>query len=516
MGRIYIFGIILLMKLNLLTKSFALYSNLRLIEIDRIAKSPMKVNEDFLLDFINENQDTEYGRKYNFANIKTLADFGKQVPIITYEEVAPYIERMMKGEENILVKGLVENFSKSSGTTARSKFLPVTEESLESAVRAGQDQLIFYLKNNPKSSVLEGKTIFLGGSLDKIKDNPEIFTGDVSAILMHELPSFWQYFREPSLEIATMQNYEEKIAKIIEATIDQDIRSLAGTPTWTLALINKIVEKKQVKNILEVWPNLEVFFHGAVSFAPYREIFKQMIPTPNMHYVEIYNASEGFFAVQDDISRNGEMWLAPDYGIFYEFIPMSEYGKENPKVYTMADVKVGENYALVMTNNSGLYRYVIGDTVTFTTLFPHRIKITGRTKHFINAFGEEVLVHNTDEALRITCEQTNSNIADYTAAPIFMKESEGGGHEWIVEFIKEPENLENFIDILDSTLRSLNSDYDAKRKGDIVLKKLTLHKVPSGSFYNWMKSRGKLGGQNKVPRLSNSREYLESILEFLK
>jgi hypothetical protein len=504
------------MKLNLLTKTFALYSNLRLIEINKIKKEPVKVQQDFLFELLNKVKDTEYGRKYNFENIKTLEDFQRIVPIVTYEDLAPYIERMMQGEENILCSGLVENFSKSSGTTARSKFLPVSEEILETTVKGGQDQLIFYLKNNPASSVLEGKTIFLGGSLDKIKDNPEIYAGDVSAILMHELPTFWQYFRKPSLEIATMQNYEEKIERIIEETVDEDIRSLAGTPTWTLALINKIVEKKKVKNILEVWPNLEIFFHGAVSFTPYREIFKQMIPSENMHYIEIYNASEGFIAVQDDLTKNSELWLAPDYGIFYEFIPMSEYGKENPKVYTMADVKVGENYALVMTNNSGLYRYIIGDTVSFTTLFPHRIKITGRTKHFINAFGEEVLVHNTDEALRITCEKTNSNIADYTAAPIFMKESEGGGHEWIVEFIKEPENLENFIDILDSTLRSLNSDYDAKRKGDIVLKKLTLHKAPSGSFYNWMKSRGKLGGQNKVPRLSNSREYVESILEFLK
>lgn len=486
------------------------------MEINKIKKDPVPVQEDFLFELLDQVKDTEYGKKYNFKNIKNLVDFQRLVPLVTYEDLAPYIERMKEGQENILCNGLVENFSKSSGTTARSKFLPVSEEILETTVKGGQDQLIFYLKNNPASSVLEGKTIFLGGSLDKIKDDPEIYAGDVSAILMHELPSFWQYFRTPSLEIATMQNYEEKIEKIIEETVDEDIRSLAGTPTWTLALINKIVEKKKVKNILEVWPNLEIFFHGAVSFAPYREIFKQMIPTQNMHYIEIYNASEGFIAVQDDLARNGELWLAPDYGIFYEFIPMSEYGKENPKVYTMADVKVGENYALVMTNNSGLYRYIIGDTVTFTMLFPHRIKITGRTKHFINAFGEEVLVHNTDEALRKACEQTNSNIVDYTACPIFMKESEGGGHEWIVEFIKEPENLENFIDILDSSLRELNSDYDAKRKGDIILKRLILHKAPKDTFYNWMKSRGKLGGQNKVPRLSNSREYVESILEFLK
>lgn len=504
------------MKLNLLTKTFVLYSNLRLIEINKIKKEPVKVQEEFLLDLISKVKDTEYGRKYNFEQIKTLADFQRQVPIVIYEDVAPFIERMMQGEENILFPGLVENFSKSSGTTARSKFLPVSEEILETTVKGGQDQLIFYLKNNPQSSVLEGKAIFLGGSLDKIKDDPEIYAGDVSAILMHELPSFWQYFRKPSLEIATMQNYEEKIERIIEETIDEDIRSLAGTPTWTLALINKIVEKKKVKNILEIWPNLEIFFHGAVSFAPYRKIFEELIPTRNMHYIEIYNASEGFMAVQDDLERKGEMWLAPDYGIFYEFIPMSEYGKENPKVYTMADVKLGENYALVMTNNSGLYRYVIGDTVEFTTLFPHRIKITGRTKHFINAFGEEVLVHNTDEALRIACEKMNATISDYTACPIFMSESQGGGHEWIIEFIKAPENLENFIDLLDSTLRELNSDYDAKRKGDIVLKKLVLHSVKPETFYNWMKSRSKLGGQNKVPRLSNSREYVESILEFLK
>ncbi len=503
------------MNFNLITKSFALYSNLRLMELKNVNKDPFKYQEEGLLRIINSARDTEYGKKYNFSEIKNFKDFQKYVPLITYEDVFPYIERMMKGEEDVLYPGLIENFSKSSGTTARSKFIPVSEETLASTVKGGEDQLIFYLKNNPKSSVMEGKSIFLGGSLDKINNKPDIYCGDVSAILMNTLPSFWRFFRVPSLETAVMKDYEKKLECLAEETINEDVRSLAGVPTWTLALIKKVVEKSGKKNILEVWPNLEIFFHGAVSFSPYREIFKEMIPSENMHYMEIYNASEGFFAIQDDLSKKGEMLLTPDYEIFYEFIPMNEYPNSSPTLYTMKDVKVGEDYALVITTNSGLYRYLIGDTVTFTSLEPHRIKITGRTKHFINAFGEEVVVHNTDKAIEETCLKTSARIAEYTACPVFMNDENSGGHEWIIEFEKEPSDIEEFRDILDSNLREINSDYDAKRHKDIILKKLKLNIAPPGTFYNWLKSKGKLGGQNKVPRLSGSREYVEEILKFM-
>lgn len=504
------------MNLNLTTKIFSIFSKLRLGEIEKIQSDPYKIQEENLFKILNQAKDTEFGKKYNFNSIKNIQDFQSQIPISSYEEFSPYIERMMNGEADILWPGLVNKFSKSSGTTARSKFLPVSNEMLEDSFKAGTDQLILYLKNNPDSKVLGGKSVFVGGSLKKIKDEPRIFCGDISAILMHNLPAFARYFRTPDIEIATLDDYEIKLEKLAEETSEEDVRSLAGTPTWTIALINKIVEKKKAKNILEVWPNLEVFFHGAVAFAPYRELFRELIPSPKMRYMEAYNASEGYFALQDDLSKYGEMWLSPDYGIFYEFIPMKEFHAENPPVYTMQDVKIGENYAILISTNSGLWRYLIGDTVEFTSVLPHRIKITGRTKHFINIFGEEVLVHNTDQAIKEACVATDATISDYTVGPMFMSDENSGGHQWIIEFIKSPKDIEEFRDILDSNLRQINSDYDAKRHKDIILKKLKLNVVPVGTFYNWMKSKGKLGGQNKVPRLSNSREYVDSILEILK
>lgn len=504
------------MPFNLITKFFGLFSTLRLKEIKKLQLQPYKTQETFLFEILNKARDTEFGKKYHFKDIQNLTDFQKQVPVSTYEEFVPYIEKMLDGQEDVLWPGLIDKFSKSSGTTARSKFLPVSAELLEGSFKAGTDQLMLYLENNPESRILGGKSVFVGGSLNKIKDEPEIYCGDVSAILMHNMPSLGKYFRVPSIETATMDNYELKLEKLAEETMEEDVRSLAGTPTWTIALIKKIVEKKNAKNILEVWPNLEVFFHGAVAFTPYREVFQELIPGDQMHYMEAYNASEGYFALQDDLSLLGQMWLAPDYGIFYEFIPKEEYGNDKPSVYTLDNVKTGVNYVVVITTNAGLWRYVIGDTVEFTSLNPHRIKITGRTKHFINIFGEEVVVHNTDKAIEEACKKTNASIVDYTVGPMFMNEEKSGGHEWIIEFEKEPSNVEEFVDILDSSLREINSDYDAKRHKDIILKKLKLNVVPSGTFYNWLKSKNKLGGQNKVPRLSNSREYIESILEILK
>lgn len=503
------------MKLNFVSKIFSLFLTFRMEEINRIKENPIPFQENLLLDLVFKARNTEFGQKYNFFSIKNITDFQKNVPIHMYEDIFPYIEKMMNGKENILWPGLITNFSKSSGTTARSKFIPVSSDNLESAFKGGRDEVGLYLKNNPDSHLLEGKSIIIGGSGEIIKNDPEIFCGDMSAIHMHNLPILGAYLRTPSLETATLSDYEIKLEKMAEETMREDVRSLAGVPTWTLLLIKKVVEKSKAKSILDVWPNLEVFFHGAVAFEPYRKTFEEIIPKKDMHYMETYNASEGWFAVQDDPTLVGEMLLMPDYGIFYEFIPMNEFGKENPKTYTMKDVKVGENYALVISTNSGLWRYIIGDTISFTSTFPHRIKITGRTKHFINAFGEEVVVHNTDTAIKKACEETGSTIVDYTACPVFMSENKSGGHEWVVEFEKAPQSIEQFVDILDTTLRKINSDYDAKRHKDIALKKLILHSVPPQTFYIWMKSRGKLGGQNKVPRLSNSREYVEGILKIL-
>lgn len=505
------------MSFNLITKIFSLYSQFRINQIVKLKQNPYPYQEKFLFSILNKARNTEYGKKYNFQNFKSLEDFQSNVPVVMYEDLFPYIERMMKGEKDVLWSGLISHFSKSSGTTARSKFLPVSKELLQGCFKGGQDELSLYINNNKASKVLDGKSIFVGGSLEKINNNPEIFLGDISAILMQRLPAFGRFFRTPSLETATLSDYEIKLEKMAEETMYQDVRSLAGTPTWTIALIKKVIEKRGAKDILEVWPNLEIFFHGAVSFAPYRQVFKDLIKSPKMHYIEAYNASEGFFALQDEISlKEGEMWIPPDYGVFYEFIPMSEFNKENPKIYTLKDVKLDENYALVISTNAGLWRYLIGDTVKFTSLFPHRIIITGRTKHFINAFGEEVVVHNTDEAIKKTCLTTDSKILDYTVAPFFMDQEKGGGHEWIIEFEKEPSDRENFIDILDKNLREINSDYDAKRHKDIILKKPIVHFAPQNTFFNWLKNKGKLGGQNKVPRLSNDRKNVEEILEFLK
>lgn len=505
------------MPLNLMTKLFLVYSKLRINEIKSLRENPYKYQENFLFEILNKARNTEYGKKYNFEQIKSLQDFQKQIPIVSYEDIFSYIERMIKGERDILWPGLIENFSKSSGTTARSKFLPVSDELLKSCFKGGEDELMFYINNNKESKILEGKSIFVGGSLDKINSNPEIFAGDVSAILMNNLPIFGKFFRTPSLETATLSDYEIKLEKMAEETMNEDVRSLAGTPTWTIALIKKVIEKRGVNNILEVWPNLEVFFHGAVSFVPYKQVFNDLIKSPKMHYIEAYNASEGFFAIADEIGlQDGEMWLAPDYGIFYEFIPVSEYGKENPEIYTLENVKLNQDYVLVISTCAGLFRYVIGDTVKFTSLLPHRIIITGRTKHFINAFGEEVVVHNTDLALDKVCKDLNLKLVDYTACPSFMDEGNSGYHEWIIEFENENLDQEKITDLLDKYLREINSDYDAKRHKDIILRKLKIHFASKGTFYNWMKEKGKLGGQNKVPRLSNHREYLEDILKNIK
>ena len=502
--------------MSLLFTTFKWFFKSRSQEIKNLKKNPIDAQQATLQELITTAKDTKWGIQYNYASISTVEDFQRQVPISSYEEMSPYIERMIQGEVDVLWPGQVSWFSKSSGTTnARSKTIPVSQELLESSnFQGGKDELLFYIENYPETKILSGKSLFIGGSLNQIKENPDIFIGDISAIIMKNLPLWGQYLRAPSLETALMSDYEEKIEKLADEAIKENITSIAGVPTWTILLVKKILEKTGAKNIFEVWPNLEVFFHGAVSFEPYRQLFTEIFPSPTMRYMEAYNSSEGFFAMQDDPSRRGEMMLMPDYGVFYEFIPMNEYYREHPKAITMADVELNKNYALIISTNAGLWRYSIGDTVSFTTLFPHRIKITGRTKHFINAFGEEVMVGNTDTAIQKACEATGAHMIDYTVAPIFMEQGKQGSHEWVIEFEKEPNSIKDFETILDKTLREVNSDYDAKRFKDIAVGPPVVRVVPIGTFYEWMKSRNRLGGQNKVPRLCNTREYIDDVLKY--
>jgi len=504
--------------MNLIHTTLKWLFKYRLNEIENFKKNPVEAQEEVLQKIISTAENTEWGKKYKYNSISNISQFQKNVPISSYEEIFPFISRMMEGEANILWPGVISWFAKSSGTTnARSKFIPVSKESLEDChFKAGKDELILYIKNNPKTKIFDGKSLFVGGSFNQIKNNPDIFCGDVSAVMMKNLPLWGEYLRTPSLKTALLADYEEKIERLAEESSKENVVSIAGVPTWMILLIKKVVEKKDAKNIFEVWPNLEVFFHGAVSFVPYEKVFKELLPSTKMRYMEAYNASEGFFAVQDDLSRKGEMLLLPDCGIFYEFISMSEFNSKNPKVLTMGQVEIGKNYAIIISSNAGLWRYLIGDTISFTTLFPHRIKITGRTKHFINAFGEEVIVNNTDTAITEACVLTNSLISEYTVAPIFMKNGKSGAHEWIIEFEKKPRSVKKFINILDASLRKINSDYDAKRFKDIALGLPIVNVVPKGTFYKWMKLRQKLGGQNKVPRLSNTREYVDEILKLIE
>lgn len=490
----------------------------RIHQIELFMKYPNEVQEELFRKLIQQAAQTEFGKKYGFESIQTYQQFCERVPIHSYENIFPYIDRLMRGEQNILWPTEIKWFSKSSGTTnARSKFIPVSQEALEDChFKGGKDLLSIYVNNFPDTRLFDGKGLAVGGShqINEYDSSASSFYGDVSAVIMKNLPHWAQFIRTPSLETALMSNWEEKIEKMARETANVNVTNIAGVPTWTILLIQKIVELEKKSNIMDVWPQLEAFFHGAVSFKPYKNLFKSLIPNPEMRYWETYNASEGFFGIQDRSDRE-EMLLMLDYGIFYEFIPFEEVDKEFPKAVNLSDVELNKNYAMVITTNAGLWRYSIGDTVKFTSLSPYRIKISGRTKHFINAFGEEVIVENAEAAITRACELTGSEIDNFTAAPIYLNEGSKGSHEWIVEFKTQPNNLSEFTFILDESLRAINSDYDAKRANDLALTVPTVHAVQSGTFYNWMKKRGKLGGQNKVPRLSNTREYVDDILKMV-
>jgi hypothetical protein len=500
--------------MTIINSVFTWFMKKRIHQIELFMKYPNEVQEEWFEQLVAGAENTEWGKTYGYKSIENLAQFKERVPIQSYDTLKPYIERMLKGEQNVLWPSEIRWFAKSSGTTSdRSKFIPVSEESLEEChFKGGKDMLTLYFNNRPNARIFTGKSLTLGGSHQVGQLNADTFFGDLSAVIMKNLPLWAEFYRTPHLDIALLDNFEEKIEKMAYATKDVNVTSISGVPTWNILLFKRILEITGKKNLLEVWPNLELYFHGAVNFTPYREQFKKLIPNDDMYYLETYNASEGFFGIQD-LEEPGDMLLMLDYGIFYEFLPIENLHQENPDTLTLDEVELNKNYALIITTNAGLWRYLIGDTVRFTSLVPYRIQITGRTKHFINAFGEELIIDNAERALAEACSQTGAIIRDYTAAPIYFNDKECGAHEWLIEFEKKPAEFDRFVDLLDETLRRVNSDYDAKRFKDMALRRPLVRVVAQNTFFNWMKEKGKIGGQHKVPRLANNREYVDAILK---
>jgi hypothetical protein len=483
-------------------------------QIDLMRKYPFNVQQDMFNQLVTRAVDTEWGKQYHFSDFEGIKDFQEAVPLQHYEDVKPFVDRLREGEQNLLWPGEIKWFAKSSGTTSeKSKFIPMSREALERChFRGGKDVLAIYTNTFPDSTLFKGKGLTLGGSHKIDNYSNQSYYGDLSAILIENLPFWTEFIRTPSQEVALLDKWEEKLEKIAKETLSENVTSIAGVPSWNLVMIRYILEHTGKSNLLELWPNLELFIHGGVSFTPYREQFEKLIPSENMNYLETYNASEGFFAIQDNLEINS-MLLMLDYGIFYEFIPMDEFDAPNPAALTIDQVEKDVNYAIVITTNSGLWRYIIGDTVKFTSLYPHRLIITGRTKHFINAFGEEIIIDNAEKALETACQRTNAEISDYTAGPVFMSDDKKGCHQWLIEFAIEPSNPDEFMYNLDIALQNANSDYEAKRYKNITLDKPVLNILPAGTFYKWLEKKGKLGGQNKVPRLSNNRKYIDELLK---
>lgn len=485
----------------------------RLHQMELFIKYPNEVQNELLHQLTKKARNTEVGRTYDFDSMRSYEDFAARIPVRTYEEIYKDIERSRQGEHNIFWPTPIKWFAKSSGTTnAKSKFIPVSEESLEDCHYAGsKDLLCMYLNNNKERKLFRGKSLRLGGSKDNYFEHGTIY-GDLSSILIDNMPFWASYSSTPNTEISLMPDWEKKMDAIVKTTIEEEVTSLAGVPSWMLVVLQKVLDETGCANLLEIWPKLEVYFHGGVNFDPYVSEYQKLVPTDDFQYYEVYNASEGFFAVQDR-NQSKELLLMLDYGIFYEFIPMDTYGTSREKVIPLSEVEKDINYALVITTNAGLWRYKIGDTVRFTSTNPYRIKVTGRTKHFINVFGEELVVENAEKALKKVMHVTNSAIKDYTVAPIFMDGKEKGAHEWLIEFKTPPKSFSYFRDCLDAHLQALNSDYQAKRKNNMTLTKLKLNVAQPNLFYNWLKKKNKLGGQNKVPRLSNDRGFLEELLK---
>lgn len=489
----------------------------RMYQIDLFKKHPHEVQREVLFELLAMASNTEFGLKYNFAGIRSEKQFGEQVPVQGYDDIKSTVERMMLGEKNLLWPGDTKWFAKSSGTTHdKSKFIPVSKDSLEDVhIRGGRDVLSIYMKNYPESGFLSGKSLTLGGSHKVNNINNNSYYGDLSAIIIENIPFWTEFYRTPSTEISLIEEFEEKIEKIIQHSLNENVTSFAGVPSWYLVLLKRVLEVTGKNNILEVWPNLEVFTHGGVKFEPYREQYEKLIPSAQMHYMETYNASEGFFGIQDEPDKK-DLLLMLDYGIYYEFIPMDEFRSVNPPVIPLQDIEIGKNYAMVISTNGGLWRYLIGDTIRFTSRTPFKFVITGRTKHFINAFGEELIIDNAEKAFKIACERTGAIISEYSGGPIYMNDCQKGAHEWVIEFEKAPNDLDHFISLFDVALKTINSDYEAKRHKNLSLERPHVVVAKKGLFYEWMKSRGKVGGQNKIPRLSNDRQYLDQLIELNK
>ncbi|MFD0933017.1 GH3 auxin-responsive promoter family protein [Psychroflexus salinarum] len=484
----------------------------RIHHMELFKKHPNEVQNELLLDLVYKAQNTEFGKTYGFDEIKSYETFKERVPVQTYEDFEATFERCRQGEKNIIWPSPITMFAKSSGTTgSKSKFIPVSQESLEDChYAASKDLLCMYLNNNPDSKLFTGKSLRLGGSKEIYQDKGTSY-GDLSALLIYNMPFWASYSSTPGNSVSLMSDWETKMQAIVDETIKERVTSLAGVPSWMLVLLNDVLKTSGKSTIDEVWPDLEVYFHGGVSFEPYVNQYEHIIPSSKMRYYEIYNASEGFFAAQD-LNDSKDLLLMLDYGIFFEFIPMSTYGTPKEKVISLSEVEIDENYAIVISTNSGLWRYKIGDTVRFTSLDPFRIRVTGRTKHHINAFGEELIIENAEAAIKKTACELNCEVMEYTAAPVFMNGKKKGAHEWILEFKTPPENLSDFQIRLDKNLQEINSDYEAKRYNNMTLDLLKIHQAKPKLFQNWLKHHNKLGGQHKIPRLSNNREHLEELL----
>lgn len=504
---------------NIANNLFRWYYSFRLRQVERFIQAPFKAQEEVFQHLVKSAQYTEWGRLHNFASIKSPTDFAKQVPVQNYESLKPYIQRMMGGEKDVLWNGQISLFSKSSGTTQdKSKFIPVSNQNFKGChIKGTWDTMTLMYHRKPDCKIFSGKNFLMAGSHEPYKPFPKTILGDVSALMVRNMPKVARPFIEPDFDVILQPDWEAKIKQMTRLAIRPDIasqiRMVGGVPTWTNVFFQHILEESGKDNMLEVWHNFEAYIHGGVSIAPYREQLHRFLPSDQVIYWEVYNASEGYFATQYEIGGD-DMLLLLDNGVYYEFLPMEEWNKSEPQAVPIEGVEVGKNYALLISTTAGLWRYLIGDTVMFTSTEPYKIKITGRTQQFINAFGEELMVANTDKALEQTCRETQTIVSEYTVAPIFIKGKNKGGHEWAIEFAEAPNDVEHFADLLDQNLQKVNSDYEAKRYKNMALDRLKLHVLPEGVFLNWMKSRGKYGNQHKVPRLSNDRKYLEEVLTF--
>ena len=487
----------------------------RLRQLDEMKCRPFDFQEQVFGSLLEKGKNTAYGRDHGFRNITNSAQFREQVPVVSYEDLLPYLDRLLKGEKNVLWPGRIDHLAKSSGTTgSKSKILPVSPEGLRSChYQGGRDMLALYFRRNPASKIFSGKNLSIGGSQESSFSgrNNKFYLGNISAIVMKNLPFWAQLGRTPELRIALMNDWEKKVEEITKIAPQQKITSLAGSPMWMLLLLQNIQNKLGIEYLQEIWPGLEVFFHGSVSFSPYKPLFEQLDRDNNLHYLEIYNATEGFFGMQDQAEDNS-LLLMLNYGIFYEFIPEENFDDENPEVIPLSEVKTDKKYSLVISTNSGLWRYKIGDTIKFTSVDPYRFLICGRTRHGINIFGEDLFTEHGEKALAVAAKKTGAILQNFTAAPSFYGKGEKGFHEWLIEFQKAPSDLQKFTHILDEELCNLNEDYRAKRKQDTAIGKPLVREVPAGTFYDWLKRKGKLGGQHKIPAMSNSREFLEELL----